>query len=122
MAVSLLNSYNVSDLCIGKPALRSLPPAATVAEALSALKRGGGAVAVWGPPETNTTIVGRVCMVDVLCYLCAEENLSSPSSALSAPISALLSEESARLVRRVEPKTRYYYYYCYCFFNFAPMF
>ncbi|KAJ4773728.1 CBS domain-containing protein CBSX5 [Rhynchospora pubera] len=107
MAVSLLNSYNVSDLCIGKPALRSLPPASTVADALSVLKRGGAAVAVWGPPETNPnpTIVGRVCMVDVLCYLCAEENLSSPSSALSAPVSALLSEGSATLLQRVEPKT-----------------
>ncbi|KAF3335306.1 CBS domain-containing protein CBSX5-like protein [Carex littledalei] len=105
MAITLLNSYNVSDLCIGKPALRSLSPTATVAEALSVLKRGGGAVALWGPPETNPTIVGRLCMVDVLCYLCAEENLASPSSALSAPISALLSEGSDGLVRRVEPKT-----------------
>ncbi|KAJ3692937.1 hypothetical protein LUZ60_012032 [Juncus effusus] len=103
MAVSFLQSYNVSDLCIGKPALRLLPPSTTISETISALKRAGTAVGVG--EDGGQGVAGRICMVDVLCYLCAEENLSSPSAALSKPISELLGEDSVGSVCRVERKT-----------------
>lgn len=110
MAVSLLQFHEVSDLCIGKPAVKSLPPSATIREALLALKRGGESfVSVWvadrASPEKKAC-AGKVCMVDVLCYLCSEENISSPAAALGAPISALLPTKDSSLVRRVEPHYR----------------
>ncbi|XP_008778345.2 CBS domain-containing protein CBSX5-like [Phoenix dactylifera] len=107
MAVSLLQFHEVSDLCIGKPAVRSLPPSATVREALLALKRGGESfLSVWvadrASPEKKAC-AGKVCMVDILCYLCAEENISSPAATLGASISALLPSKDSSPVRRVEP-------------------
>ncbi|XP_038971074.1 CBS domain-containing protein CBSX5-like [Phoenix dactylifera] len=107
MAVSLLQFHEVSDLCIGKPAVKSLPPSDTIREALLALKRGGETfVSVWvadrASPEKKAC-AGKVCMVDVLCYLCSEENISSPAVALGAPLSALLPPKDSSLVRRVEP-------------------
>ncbi|KAG1361248.1 CBS domain-containing protein CBSX5 [Cocos nucifera] len=107
MAVSLLQFHEVSDLCIGKPAVKSLPPSATIREALVALKRGGESfVSVWvadrASPEKKAC-AGKVCVVDVLCYLCSEENISSPAAALGAPVSALLRTKDSSLVRRVEP-------------------
>ncbi|KAK3016713.1 hypothetical protein RJ639_007525 [Escallonia herrerae] len=42
-------------------------------------------------------------MVDVTCFLCMDKNLSSPSSALKAPVSVLLPQVPANLVRHVEP-------------------
>ena len=45
-------------------------------------------------------------MVDVICYLCKDENLSSPSSALKSPVSVLLPKLPG-LVRHVEPSCRY---------------
>ncbi|KAI7985141.1 putative LRR receptor-like serine/threonine-protein kinase [Camellia lanceoleosa] len=44
-------------------------------------------------------------MVDVICYLCKDENLSSPSSALKSPVSVLLPKLPG-LVRHVEPSSR----------------
>ncbi|KAF5959302.1 hypothetical protein HYC85_000511 [Camellia sinensis] len=44
-------------------------------------------------------------MVDVICYLCKDENLSSPSSALKSPVSVLLPKLPG-LVRHVEPSCR----------------
>ncbi|KAH9615059.1 hypothetical protein KSS87_018887 [Heliosperma pusillum] len=41
-------------------------------------------------------------MVDIICFLCKEENLSSPSSALLSPISAIISKDSC-LVKHVDP-------------------
>lgn len=110
MAVSLLQSHEVSDLCIGKPAVRSRPPSASVGEALIALKKGGESLlSVWVAdrvlPEKKAC-AGRVCMVDILCYLCAEENISSPAAALGAPVSALLPPKDSFLVQRVEPHSR----------------
>ncbi|KAG1359557.1 CBS domain-containing protein CBSX5 [Cocos nucifera] len=107
MAVSLLQSHEVSDLCIGKPAVRSLPPSATVREALLALKRGGeSCLSVWIADQElpeKKACAGKVCMVDILCYLCAEENISSPAAALGAPVSALLPTKNSSPVLRVEP-------------------
>ncbi|XVF87507.1 hypothetical protein PTKIN_Ptkin18bG0125500 [Pterospermum kingtungense] len=118
MAVSLLER-EVSDLCLGKPALRSLSISATVADALSALKRfGDNYISVWSctdhqphplvsadnidPGFDECRCVGKVCMVDIICFLCKEQNLSNPGSALQASVSVLLPKAPG-LVRHLEP-------------------
>ncbi|CAO1943562.1 unnamed protein product [Urochloa humidicola] len=104
MAVRLLQTHDVSDLCIGKPALRWLPPSSTVADAVAELEAAGGAVAVWDGEE-GSDVVGRVCMADVLLFLCAGANLSSPAAALQATLSDLLTAcvPLPPPVRRIEP-------------------
>ncbi|OVA00567.1 hypothetical protein BVC80_9087g64 [Macleaya cordata] len=114
MAVSLL-AHEVSDLCLGKPALRSLSISATIRDALSVLKiTGENYISIWSCDHSSSSssakndfsqecrCVGKVCMVDVVCYLCREENLSNPSSALKSPVSVLLPEVSG-IIRHVEP-------------------
>ncbi|KAL8032173.1 hypothetical protein ABFX02_13G078200 [Erythranthe guttata] len=112
MAVRLL-SYEVADLCLGKPPLRSLSSSATVADALSALKSSDdNFISVWScnhsSSSTNRNLdcvcVGKVCMVDIICFLCRQDNLSSPSSALNSSVSVLLSKVNG-LVRHVEPSS-----------------
>ncbi|KAF2314315.1 hypothetical protein GH714_025324 [Hevea brasiliensis] len=118
MAVSLL-AREVSDLCLGKPALRSLPLTATVAEALFALKNSDdNFLSVWSCDHTPKTVtgfqgdvdedecicVGKVSIADVICYLCQDDNLLSPSSALKAPLSVLLPKIPG-LVMHVEPSS-----------------
>ncbi|PON36786.1 CBS domain containing protein [Parasponia andersonii] len=109
MAVSLL-AREVSDLCLGKPALRPLSATATVAEALSALKRlGEASLGVWSCDHSSDDhqcrCVGKICMVDVICFLSREENLASPASALQAPLSLLLPKVPG-LVMHLEPNAR----------------
>ncbi|EOY28290.1 hypothetical protein QUC31_012957 [Theobroma cacao] len=115
MAVSLLER-EVSDLCLGKPALRSLSISATVGHALSVLKRfGDNYISVWNCdhrhlPDADKTdagfeecrCVGKVCMVDIICFLCKEENLSNPGTALQAPVSVLIPKVPG-LIRHLEP-------------------
>ncbi|KAL5575445.1 hypothetical protein UlMin_017144 [Ulmus minor] len=110
MAVSLL-AREVSDLCLGKPALRSLSVSTTVAEALTTLKRlGDGYLSVWSCDHSknvasgvdNCRCVGKICMVDVICFLCKEENLSSPATALQAPVSVLIPKVPG-IIRHLEP-------------------
>ncbi|KAK2976770.1 hypothetical protein RJ640_030120 [Escallonia rubra] len=112
MAVSFL-AGEVSDLCLGKPSLRSLPATATVAAAVSALKKSGEVyVTVWGcehgSPRSGAVhggacvCVGKVCMVDVICFLAKEENAARPSDALRSPVSELLPKAHG-LVRHLEP-------------------
>ncbi|XVF25828.1 hypothetical protein REPUB_Repub13aG0247300 [Reevesia pubescens] len=117
MAVSLL-AREVSDICLGKPALRSLSISATVGDALSALKRfGENYISVWNCNHHNRHLseadkvdagfdecfcVGKVCMVDIICFLCKEENLLNPGTALQAPVSVLIPK-APRLVRHLEP-------------------
>ncbi|KAF5730662.1 SNF4b family protein [Tripterygium wilfordii] len=109
MAERLL-SHVVSDLCLGKPALRSLSVTATVADALSALKRSEDSfISVWScshggglNEEEECKCVGKICMVDVICYLSQEKNLLSPSLALKSPVSVLLPEAPG-LVMHIEP-------------------
>ncbi|KAG6793855.1 hypothetical protein POTOM_003079 [Populus tomentosa] len=121
MAVSLL-ALEVSDLCLGKPALRSLALTTTIAEALFALKNSDdNFLSVWNcdhAAKTNNDYkgnceeegcdvceckcVGKVSMVDVICYLCKDENLLFPSDALKAPVSVLLPEIPGMVVH-VEP-------------------
>ncbi|KAL5802810.1 hypothetical protein ACOSQ4_031115 [Xanthoceras sorbifolium] len=119
MAESLL-AHEVSDLCLGKPALRSLSTSATVADALFALKSSGeNFISVWSCSHWANGVdgdacddddaavcdcVGKICMVDVICYLCKEENLLSPSEALKASVSLILPQIPG-LVMHVQPST-----------------
>ncbi|RZS29371.1 hypothetical protein BHM03_00063104 [Ensete ventricosum] len=107
MAVSLV-SNEVSDLCIGKPALRSLPlSAAVVGDALFALRRSGephlAVLSADRDAPDKKAVTGKLCVADVICYLCSDGNLESPTVALERPVSVLLSKD-AGLVRRVEPQ------------------
>lgn len=114
MAVSLL-SHEVSDLCLGKPALRCLPASATVADALAALRRSGEPyLSVWSCDHAakinkfhleDCRCIGKICMVDVVCFFCREDNLSSPSAALQSSVSLLLSKVPG-LVRHLKPSSR----------------
>ncbi|WOG98661.1 hypothetical protein DCAR_0418005 [Daucus carota subsp. sativus] len=116
MAVRLLN-YVVADLCLGKPPLKSLPASVTVAEALTALKTfEENYISVWSCKDNQDGIdeieevdedcvcIGKVCMVDIICFLANEENLSSPAEALASPLSALLTPAPG-IVRHVEPSS-----------------
>ncbi|XP_050218367.1 CBS domain-containing protein CBSX5-like [Mercurialis annua] len=121
MAVSLL-ANEVSDLCLGKPALRSLPVTATVSEALSALKNSDdNFLSVWNCDHLSKTksgldcdhhegddyecrCVGKVSIVDVICYLCEDKNLVSPSVALKQSVSVLLPKIPG-LVVHVDPSS-----------------
>ncbi|WVZ87719.1 hypothetical protein U9M48_034314 [Paspalum notatum var. saurae] len=108
MAVRLLQTHEVSDLCIGKPALRWLPPSSTVADAVAELEGGGApdaAVAVWDGAE-GSAVVGRVRMPNVVLFLCADPNLASPAAALHATLSDMLLAAGAPPVRRIEPDAR----------------
>ncbi|XP_062161497.1 CBS domain-containing protein CBSX5-like [Alnus glutinosa] len=114
MAVSIL-AREVSDLCLGKPALRCLSESATVAYALSALKRLGECyLSVWSCCHDTSSraktvgsddcrCVGKVCMVDIICFLCTTENLRSPATALQSPVSVLIPKTSAGLVTHLDP-------------------
>ncbi|KAJ9168871.1 hypothetical protein P3X46_020354 [Hevea brasiliensis] len=114
MAVSLL-AREVSDLCLGKPALRSLSVSATVGDALSSLRRFGDPyLSVWSCDHhcnasrskvsdvNECRCIGKVCMVDVICFLCEEDNLKNPGSALQEPVSVILPKVPG-LVRHLEP-------------------
>ncbi|KAK4368370.1 hypothetical protein RND71_012162 [Anisodus tanguticus] len=90
MAVRFLNR-EVSDLCLGKSALRLISATATVAEALSLLKRTGEThVSVWNCDHSSSPrkVVEEVTdvfvdhdecrvekKVDVICFLCKQESL-----------------------------------------------
>ncbi|KAI4296710.1 hypothetical protein L6164_036647 [Bauhinia variegata] len=114
--------HEVSDLCLAKPALRSLSVTNTVADALSALKRlDESYLSVWschhsslkaesspqeGGKAEDCRCIGRVCMLDIICFLCKPENLSSPATALQSPISVLIPN-NLELVRHLEPNARF---------------
>ncbi|KAK6934283.1 CBS domain [Dillenia turbinata] len=116
MAVSLL-AREISDLCLGKPALRSLSVSSTIGDALLALKTSDdNFISVWCCEHSSSSTssdddddvddcrcVGKICMVDIICFLCREENLKSPSSALKSPITLLLNKSSQGLVKHVDP-------------------
>jgi len=109
-AERLLQAHQVSDLCIGKPALRWLPPPSTVADAIADLEAAGGggdaAVAVWDGSE-GSDVAGRVCMADALLFLCADAtNLASPAAALQATLADLLAAGALQPVRRIDPDAR----------------
>ncbi|KAL2483604.1 CBS domain-containing protein CBSX5 [Forsythia ovata] len=113
MAARLL-AFEVADLCLGKPPLCALSVSATVGDALAALKTAeDNSVSVWNCDHSKRNLsavdeecvcIGKVCMVDIICYLCKEDNLSSPALALKSPVSVLLSKVNG-LVRHVDPSS-----------------
>ncbi|KAL1299479.1 hypothetical protein HN51_044023 [Arachis hypogaea] len=119
MAVSFLQEREVSDLCLGKPPLRSLSASSTIAHALAALNNSeDNFISVWtcdhrskkeeeGEEEGGECCrcVGKVCMVDVVCFLSREDNLLSPSQALKAPLSVILTQAPPRIVVHLEPSS-----------------
>ncbi|KAI3498785.1 hypothetical protein L1887_34569 [Cichorium endivia] len=105
----------VSDLCVGKPPLRSLPATVTVSDAISALKRSGDInVGVWscnhsdsivaGNDEVSCRCIGKICMVDVIIHLCKEENLSRPVEALQTSVLDLVPKVKGQ-IRHLEPNS-----------------
>ncbi|KAK2996178.1 hypothetical protein RJ639_029444 [Escallonia herrerae] len=98
MAVRSLG-YEVADLCFGKPLLRSLSVSAIISDALVANYISAWSCDLLSSVKFDGTCrcIGRICMVDVTCFLCMEKNLSSSSSssALKALVSALLSQLTA---------------------------
>lgn len=109
-AERLLQAHQVSDLCIGKPALRWLPPTSTVDDAIADLEAtgasGNAAVAVWDGRE-GSDVSGRMCMADALLFLCAyAANLAFPAAALQATLADLLAAGALQPVRRIDPDAR----------------
>ncbi|KAL4308589.1 hypothetical protein GQ457_01G042270 [Hibiscus cannabinus] len=114
MAATFL-AREVSDLCLGKPPLRSLSISATVTDALAALKRSGdNCVSVWscnhghglspeGDGVDECRCVGKVCMADIICFLCEEEKLSNPATTLQAPLSVFIRKTGKVIIRHLEP-------------------
>lgn len=145
MAVRLsLSTHEVSDLSLGKPPLRSISITDTIADALNAIKKHAESyISVWNchhsinrkPPQTlikedfefHCKCIGKVCMVDIICFLCKPENLSSPAAALRSPVPILLADDRSSLVRHIQPNARFvpysfcsllyfYFFHYYCFF------
>ncbi|PWA56393.1 Cystathionine beta-synthase, core [Artemisia annua] len=81
--------YEVADLCLGKPPLKSLSISATIRDALSALK---------SSEDTHISIW------NLICYLCKKDNIKNPSSALDSPVFIMLSRDPG-IVRHVESAT-----------------
>ncbi|XP_076885401.1 CBS domain-containing protein CBSX5-like [Bidens hawaiensis] len=95
MAISFF-ATEISDLCLGKPPLRSLPTTATVAEAVTSLKQSGEAyVTIWS--NNDCICVGKICMVDVIVYLCKEDNLLSPLEAVRANVLDVVSKVNGQI-------------------------
>ncbi|KAK6149862.1 hypothetical protein DH2020_017387 [Rehmannia glutinosa] len=108
MAVRFLNE-EVSELCLGKPELTCVSATATINDALTALKKSGDThVSVWvcGGESGNGSCVcvGKLCMADVILFLCREENLTDPFRAFEAPVSEILPKGSP-IVRHLEPNS-----------------
>ncbi|CAN4087384.1 unnamed protein product [Withania somnifera] len=108
MAAHLL-AHEVADLCLGKPPLRSLSVTATIGEALASLRScEENCISVWDCNHFQNVddciCVGKICMVDIICFLCKKESVNSPSLALKSSVTALLPKDSL-LVRHVQPST-----------------
>ncbi|XP_031117245.1 CBS domain-containing protein CBSX5-like isoform X3 [Ipomoea triloba] len=114
MAVSFL-SRDVSDLCLGKPALRPVKADISVAEAVVELKRSGEShVSVWSccsdhstkalEGHNNCRCIGKISMVDVIVFLCKEENSRNLSKALQSPVSQILPSR-IDIVRHLNPNS-----------------
>lgn len=111
MAVTFLNR-NVSDLCVGKPALKRLSAEATVSEALSFLEKTGEShVSVWRcenlkgeGEECCCCCVGKICMVDVIWFLCKCVNLDNRFKALETSVEQILPKGDF-IVRHLAPNS-----------------
>ncbi|KAL6911883.1 hypothetical protein ACP4OV_000688 [Aristida adscensionis] len=113
MAASLL-SHVVSDLCIGRPRVLTLPPSTPVAAALAALRAGADPFVFVDAAEPACraergapTVYTKVTVADVLCYVCGDAgNLGDPAAALSRPVSAVAAAVAGGVTHRVDPQTR----------------
>uniref|UniRef100_A0ACD5Z1P9 Uncharacterized protein n=1 Tax=Avena sativa TaxID=4498 RepID=A0ACD5Z1P9_AVESA len=110
MASNIL-SHVVSDLCIGKPAVRVLPQSTPIAAALATLRDGADPfVFVDAAPsdgkKTATVSVVKVSVAEILCYVCGDSgNLGDPAAALSRPVSVLTAAVGDHgVTRRVDPQ------------------
>ncbi|GJU96736.1 hypothetical protein Tco_1321492 [Tanacetum coccineum] len=102
----------VSDICVGKPSLRSLPSTASIAEAVAELKKSGELyVSVWECDHHNNEgivyfrCLGKICMVDVIVFLCEKENILCPLEALKTSVVDLVMNMDGR-IRHLEPDSR----------------
>ncbi|PUZ76749.1 hypothetical protein GQ55_1G315600 [Panicum hallii var. hallii] len=111
MAATLL-SHVVSDLCIGRPRVLTLPPSTPVAAALAALRAGADPFvfvdaepAAYRAKRGAATVYVKVSVADVLCYVCGDAgNLRDPAAALGRPVSAVAGGHG--VTHRVDPQTR----------------
>ncbi|KAF3633712.1 putative splicing factor U2af large subunit B-like [Capsicum annuum] len=117
MAVTFLNR-NVSDLCVGKPALKPLSASSTLTEGLAVLEKSGESqVSVWRCDHYSKSIeveececececlcVGKLCMVDMICYLCKCDNLDNLNKALETCVEQILPKGNV-VVRHLAPNS-----------------
>ncbi|KAM0848442.1 hypothetical protein ACQ4PT_054383 [Festuca glaucescens] len=105
MASNIL-SHVVSDLCIGKPAVRVLPQSTPIAAALATLRAGADPFIFVDADakKTATVSIVKVSVAEILCYVCG--NLGDPAAALSRPVSLITAVVGDHAVtRRVDPQT-----------------
>lgn len=117
-------SHDAADLALGKPALPWLASSSTVHDAILALKLflpHDPEISVWDCshpipesashvlplhhrllPQNHCHCVGKISMLQIICFLASLDSLSNPSQALATPLSALLAQPSARTVRHVD--------------------
>ncbi|EOA16781.1 hypothetical protein CARUB_v10005000mg [Capsella rubella] len=107
MAQSLL-SYDVSDLCLGKPPLRCLSASSSsVSDAIAAIKSSEDTfLSVWNCNHDETDVtececLGKISMADVICHLSKDHGYNT-LSALNAPVSVLLPKTRS-LALHVQP-------------------
>ncbi|XP_075488365.1 CBS domain-containing protein CBSX5-like [Primulina tabacum] len=96
MAAKFFNQV-VSELCLGKPELFGITATDTVYYALTVLKRSEDTyISVWESVEElairSSLCIGKICMTDVILFLCREENLVDPFKAFESPVSQILSQ------------------------------
>lgn len=110
MALSLL-SYDVTDLCLGKPPLRCLSASSSsVSDAIAALKSSDDPfLSVWNCNHDHDDVaececLGKISMADVICHLSKDE--VHTLSALNSPVSVLLPTTRS-LVLHVQPSCRF---------------
>lgn len=111
MALSLL-SYDVSDLCLGKPPLRCLSASSSsVSDAITALKSSEDTfLSVWNcnhddDDVTECECLGKISMADVICHLSKDHDHTL--SVLNSSVSVLLPKTRS-LVLHVQPSCRFY--------------
>ncbi|CAK9858300.1 unnamed protein product [Sphagnum jensenii] len=124
------HSRQVGDLALGKPAVRRLPITATVGEALKFLKKTHGPhLGLWVQQQSQSTTVrnnvhreqenflvdpnpgswqcvGRVSMIEIICFLARDESLLDLAAALKAPLSVFVSPTSSAAIHHVDSRTK----------------
>lgn len=124
------HSRQVGDLALGKPAVRRLPITATVGEALKFLKKTHGPhLGLWVQQQSQSTTVrnnlhreqenflvdpnpvswqcvGRVSMIEIICFLARDESLLDLAAALKAPLSVFVSPTSSSAIHHVDSRTK----------------